>query len=75
MIVCVRRKKKTFFHAAAALVVLAGLAGCRGFQPRSQNIGACLDENAKLRRELDLKNDRLERFNQLNKDGSLKGGK
>lgn len=74
MTVCVRRKAAASFLAGLSLLALWPLGGCAGFHPRNENtLNACRDENTRLRLELNLKNDRLDKFHQLNKDGSLKG--
>lgn len=74
MITCVRRKAKHFFHVAALALMLMPAVGCVHRQKACGiELTQCKDENTKMRLELNRKNDRLERFNQLNKDGSLRG--
>ena len=67
-----RRLRRVFHVGVMSVLVAAGGGIHRG--PRTDNaLKKCEDEQIKLRLELNRKNERLDRFRQLNKDGSLKG--
>ena len=58
----------------SVMSVMVTAGGCIHRAPRTDNaLKQCEDEQIKLRLELNRKNERLDRFRQLNKDGSLKG--
>ena len=48
------------------------LASCSGLRSHDSALKQCKDDQAKLWAELEAKDARLQKFNQINPDGSLK---
>jgi hypothetical protein len=65
--------KKPIPKTFGLLLLISLLSGCACFKSRDSMLKDCEATQAKMRAELKEKNLRLEKFNQINQDGTLKG--